>query len=251
MKKRTVLIGLSAVLVFAFSASVAAEEGTPRARPKTYGISQDSIYHVPITDFLPTDSSWITKDDFFPGSLSRVTTNCIGNCLYAIPRLPDGALLTGIEAYFCNTNPNPSLLLGVDLYRALYDGTGIIYLGSGGYSATHNGCGEFVITDLTSLNYQVNYYNNQLFLRTTIDSEDGSQAIAGVNLFYRLQVSPAPPSADFGDVPTSHPYFQFIEALFGSGITAGCGNGDYCPDRPITRGEMAVFLAKALGLQWP
>jgi len=71
------------------------------------------------------------------------------------------------------------------------------------------------------------------------------------NLFYRLQVSPAPPTADFGDVPTNHPYFQFIEALSGSGITAGCGNGDYCPDRPITRGEMAVFLAKALGLQWP
>jgi hypothetical protein len=25
----------------------------------------------------------------------------------------------------------------------------------------------------------------------------------------------------------------------------------FCPERPITRGEMAVFLAKALGLHWP
>ncbi|HEY4229436.1 MAG TPA: S-layer homology domain-containing protein [Thermoanaerobaculia bacterium] len=247
MTRRTAWLGLAGIV--ALSLSARAQDARPR--PKAYGTSQDSIYHVPITDFVPTNSSWITKDDFFPGSLARVTTNCIGSCLYAIPRLPNGALLTGIEAYFCNTDSNPGHILGVDLYRALYDGTGIIYLGSGGYSATHNGCGEFVITDLTPLNYQVNYFNNQLYLQTTIDSEDGSQAIAGVNLFYRLQVSPAPPTADFGDVPTDHPYFQFIEALSGSGITAGCGNGDYCPDRPITRGEMAVFLAKALGLQWP
>lgn len=35
-----------------------------------------------------------------------------------------------------------------------------------------------------------------------------------------------------------------------SGITAGCGTG-YCPDNPVTRGQMAVFLTKALGLYWP
>jgi hypothetical protein len=68
---------------------------------------------------------------------------------------------------------------------------------------------------------------------------------------YRLQVSPAPQFADFNDVPTTHPFFQFIEALYASGITAGCGGGNYCPDSPLTRGQMAVFLAKALGLQWP
>lgn len=247
MKKRTAFLGLAGIVVLSLSAQ--AQDARPR--PKAYGTSQDSIYHVSITDFSPYQSSWTTRDDFFPGTLARVTTNCSGNCMYAIPRLPDGALLTGIEAYFCNSNPDSNRLLGVDLYRALYDGTGSLYLGSGGYSATHNGCGEFVITDLTPLNYQVNYYDNQLFLQTNIQSDDGSQAIAGVNLFYRLQVSPAPPTADFGDVPTDHPYFQFIEALSRSGITAGCGNGDYCPDRAITRGEMAVFVAKALGLQWP
>jgi len=63
-----------------------------------------------------------------------------------------------------------------------------------------------------------------------------------------LGVSPAPPSATFNDVPTSHPFFQFIEALYASGITAGCGGGNYCPDAALTRGQMAVYLAKALGL---
>ena len=67
------------------------------------------------------------------------------------------------------------------------------------------------------------------------------------------QVSPAPGEATFADVPTSHPFFQFIEALSRSGITAGCNPTPamYCPEQPITRGQMAVFLAKALGLQWP
>jgi hypothetical protein len=66
-----------------------------------------------------------------------------------------------------------------------------------------------------------------------------------------LQVSPAPASATFGDVPTGHPFFQFVEALVASGITAGCGGGNYCPEDPVTRGQMAVFLSAALGLHWP
>jgi hypothetical protein len=64
-------------------------------------------------------------------------------------------------------------------------------------------------------------------------------------------VSPAPNTPTFGDVPVDHPFFQFIEALAKSGITGGCGSGNYCPDNPVTRGQMAVFLAKALGLQFP
>jgi hypothetical protein len=35
-----------------------------------------------------------------------------------------------------------------------------------------------------------------------------------------------------------------------SGITAGCGGGNYCPDAPLTRGQMAVFLSKGLGLHF-
>jgi S-layer homology domain len=68
---------------------------------------------------------------------------------------------------------------------------------------------------------------------------------------YVLQVSPAPGSPTFNDVPVSDPAFQYIEALVASGVTAGCGGGNYCPDSPLTRRQMAVFLAKALGLQWP
>jgi hypothetical protein len=250
--KTTVRVLLGLVLAFPVgSARGQAPDPPPLSlsKPKTYGTGQDSISHVPVTAFSPFDGSWETRDYSIPGTIARYTTNCSGNCMYAIPRLPDGALLTGIEAYFCNTDPNPIDYLGININKTIYDGTDIVPI-AGAYSATHSGCGESVFTDLTSLNYTVNPYNNQLFLETTISAADGSQAIAGVNLYYRLQVSPAPPTADFADVPTSHPFFQFVEALYSSGVTAGCGSGNYCPDAPLTRGQMAVFLAKALGLQW-
>ena len=71
-----------------------------------------------------------------------------------------------------------------------------------------------------------------------------------VEIYWRRTVSGPPTTATFADVPSSHPLFQFVEALASSGITGGCGSGNYCPDNPLTRGQMAVFLAKALGLHW-
>ena len=78
----------------------------------------------------------------------------------------------------------------------------------------------------------------------------GSTQIYKATVFYKLQVSPAPGTATFTDVPTSYWAFQYIEALVASGITAGCGGGNFCPTTPVTRDQMAVFLAKALGLHW-
>ncbi|MGH8911375.1 MAG: CapA family protein, partial [Acidimicrobiia bacterium] len=39
-----------------------------------------------------------------------------------------------------------------------------------------------------------------------------------------------------------------IAAIAAAGITNGCGPGRFCPERPVTRGEMAAFLVRALGL---
>jgi mannan endo-1,4-beta-mannosidase len=37
----------------------------------------------------------------------------------------------------------------------------------------------------------------------------------------------------------------YIRALYRVGITSGCTPNDYCPDAPVTRAEMAVFILKA------
>ena len=48
----------------------------------------------------------------------------------------------------------------------------------------------------------------------------------------------------FTDVPVGASYGKWIEELARKGVTSGCGNGDYCPNGPSTRGEMSVFLTK-------
>ena len=60
-----------------------------------------------------------------------------------------------------------------------------------------------------------------------------------------------PPAATgeiFADVPADGFAAAFIEQLVADGITGGCGGGDFCPNQPITRAEMAVFLVAAFNL---
>jgi hypothetical protein len=54
-------------------------------------------------------------------------------------------------------------------------------------------------------------------------------------------------AATFADVPPSHLFFPFVERLYAAGVTGGCATSPlaYCPDSPVTRGQMAVFLLKA------
>jgi hypothetical protein len=51
----------------------------------------------------------------------------------------------------------------------------------------------------------------------------------------------------FSDVPTSSTYHTTTSRLVGAGITGGCGGGKYCPNDPVTRGQMAAFLNRGLG----
>ena len=59
-----------------------------------------------------------------------------------------------------------------------------------------------------------------------------------------------PPAATgiFDDVPPSDPFARWIERLSVEGITAGCGNGNFCPNAPNTRGQMAAFLVRSFDL---
>ena len=55
-------------------------------------------------------------------------------------------------------------------------------------------------------------------------------------------------STGFNDVPTTHWAAAWIKQLAAEGITGGCSGGNYCPDNPVTRAEMAVFLVKMFQL---
>jgi hypothetical protein len=52
----------------------------------------------------------------------------------------------------------------------------------------------------------------------------------------------------FADVPCANGFSKWIEELARRGITAGCGNNNFCPGLAVTRGQMAVFLTVTFGL---
>ena len=64
----------------------------------------------------------------------------------------------------------------------------------------------------------------------------------------KLTASFTPPPCTtpmFGDVPCGNPFAAWINELARRNITAGCGGGNYCPNSPVSRQEMAVFLIRA------
>lgn len=61
----------------------------------------------------------------------------------------------------------------------------------------------------------------------------------------RIRELNATSGPNFADVPTTHPFYTFVETIYRNGLTAGCGAGNFCPSNSVTRGQMAVFLVRA------
>lgn len=63
-------------------------------------------------------------------------------------------------------------------------------------------------------------------------------------LGFRWNVTmPAQPS--FHDVPSDHPFYQYIEAAYAMGIIGGYADGTFKPHNPVTRGQVAKMLVLA------
>jgi hypothetical protein len=53
---------------------------------------------------------------------------------------------------------------------------------------------------------------------------------------------------DFFSDDDGHPFEADINRLAAAGITSGCGADEFCPDGLVSRGQMASFLSRVLGL---
>ena len=182
-----------------------------------------------------------------------------GGAYYAPFRLPDGALITRLCGYFRSEEPSPSqVIVGVLRVRVapgeFTNGVSSRFFVNPNFNF---GYGEFCTAPLVEVfhddldadgNLSIDHVSYRLRAALVPGATVG---FGGVRIFWRRQVGPAPAQPAFGDVPASAPFFQYVEALAASAITGGCGNGNFCPNAPLTRGQMAVFLSKALGLQWP
>ncbi len=246
--KRVAPLGLllAAILGAAALAQPMPAAGALEVRSPAWGTTAESLLNVNAFSFDTTVSAiaW----NIAPGG-ARYATSGSGEWIAGVS-LPTGAIVTGIEIQGCDLSPTGSLqvlFLRQAIVGGLETNETLGFLGTGGTAVP--GCGNFstAITPVTIDNADAGY------LIDFVQGGDlsGSVRFQAVRLRYKLQVSPAPATATFGDVPTTSPQFKFVEALVASGITAGCGGGNYCPNDPITRGQMAVFLASALGMHWP
>lgn len=52
---------------------------------------------------------------------------------------------------------------------------------------------------------------------------------------------------NFLDVPSNDPFYTDIGKLAARGVTVGCGGGNFCPNDPVTREQMAAFILRAKG----
>ena len=232
----------------ALATSRAARGQAPAGGPRDYGTAHPSAVSVPGVAFAPLT----TTTNFGTSTGTQILRTAAGGApfdvsSFAAPlKLPAGALIESLEMNACDTSGGTEPVSG---FLVVTDNLGNVLTTTDTLTTSGSGC-ETPAENLTSKSIVVNpfyYYYLRADITSTLTYTVG---LAGMVLEYKLQVSPAPATATFADVPTSFTYFRTIEALAASGITSGCGGGNFCPNQFVTRGEMSKFLANALGLYW-
>jgi hypothetical protein len=250
------LLAVAVALVHPARAAGQAVDSLPGTPERTLTVQQPdwgtvdrSVLALSAWDFesLPGDEWSITTGGFRYHSGGPLAFASLRSGVF----LPTGALLDFIAAEACdNSSVAP---LQIQLFICDPGAPEVncpFFIASSGVSQTP-GCGNYFL-DLRPENIQINNSAFSYYVGVTSAVLNDTIKFRTVRYYYRLQVSPAPTVATFpNDVPTTHPFFRFVEALARAGITAGCAPNSFCPDQPLTRGQMAVFLAAALGLHFP
>lgn len=224
-------------------------------QPKDFGIQDEGITFIDCTAFFPGVSSV----EYSTSNVERWLSAGVVPLWAPVTGIPDGATLTQVVFYI----RDDSVFNFQGTFSRWWVDSSTGANADADFPVTLTSAGAPGPTVLsTAVNIPIRYrydidgdgtqevVSYRIIINT--NESNGDIAIRGVRLTWRRNVSPAPQTATFDDVPTNHPYFQFIEALAASGITVGCQANPplYCPDRTLTRGEMAVYMAKALGLHW-
>jgi hypothetical protein len=247
------------------SPTATAQAAPERSLPTTYGPLAVSYIEVPAAEFLPGDASFTyTSEGSGVGRRWGTNNGTNGVGFVAGLHLPAGAKPVYVELDFADTNATQTVYgsfvecnfhsTGCTTHPAAGAGPGDClvagYICSGTAFAGGNG---FQSGDLTPDAITVDNFHNSYRLYAATFATDASLAIGGMIVGYVLQVSQPPVTPTFTDVPISDFAYQFIEAFNAAGVTVGCVTSppQFCPDRNVTRREMAVFFAKALGLQFP
>ena len=239
MKVRGVFV-LFVGLLFAAAAG-AQQVVTMGPETPEWGMNDLTYYTCHAFEFVPIDSSTTYTFD----SWTKYITGGFASLVAGV-HLPSGALVEEVHVAACDEDA------GTDFQMRLWECPSnpftdpciaVVVLSGAGLS----GCGW--VGD-PGLGITIANGANTYFLEWNNFEGTGDQRIDHVELRYRLQISEAPAVQTFPDVSPGFWAFQEIEALAASGITQGFPDGTFRPTDPVTRAQMATFLARALGLHW-
>jgi hypothetical protein len=220
-------------------------QSPPSARPESFGTDCCDVLQIPAAAFVPRASNIDWDYEGFGYIAVTLNPNSDKDVFWAPVQLPTGARVRLLELFYYDgdaTNDISATLRGYT--GAITPGlTTIATVSSSGAPGYTNAFSSFV-------DYTVPNGSTQHAVVINIPSATSNLRFKGASVSWQRQISPAPANPTFGDVPTDYPYFRGIEALARSGITGGCGSGNFCPQQFVTRGEMATFLARALGLHF-
>jgi hypothetical protein len=242
---RRIRIALAAGLALAALAALA-----PAARAQSYGLG-DQVTTLGSMEFRPLTNT--TAYTFNPPD-----GYVYGQGDYLAPlRLPDGAEIFQLCVYANVPNDVSFVSTYLTAWRLAPAGVSGARFDIPGTQALHN----LPIGNADVCSEPFSYIFHDTF---DVDGDQspehifhginavvvGDSGLGGMRVYWRRRVRVGPGTPTFNDVPVLDAGYRYIEALVSSGVTAGCGNGNYCPDAPITRRQMAVFLAKALGMHF-
>jgi len=238
---------LSASRMVALSPSAPQPLLASRVVPEEFGIAEETVTVISAASFTAISDAGIldVRTPIDLRTFGRFCADCGDNGVeyFATLTVPAGAVIDFIGV---NSQTDEDGLLDVQLFERNRHGhvAGLVGFSVPGHAWDTDYDGPLGIEIPNNVDHHYVLLVDQL-------PSPRPQFFGAIEVWWHRRVSDAPAVATFGDVPTSHPFFQFIEALAASGITGGCGGGNFCPDDPMTRGQMAVFLAKALGLNFP
>jgi len=213
--------------------------------PDTYGTVDWIQLNLGAVGFVPLDDG--TWSSTFDGKVYRNGGSNSAACHNVV--LPTGALVNGITVYLYDNSATGWMQVQFFELNWMADTATNLFEYATVAAETPGWVKDF--DPLTAGDHTINNgrrgYRVCAFQWTDASADLGHY---GISIWYHLQISPAPAVATFPDVAPGYWAFQAIESLADSGITTGFPDGTFKPTNPVTRAQMATFLARALGLHW-
>jgi len=182
--------------------------------------------------------------DVPPGAFARAEIGAVFNA-----RVTAGC---GLHAY-CPTSPVTRAQMAVFLLKASL-GSGYTPPPATGTIFSDVASGDFAaawIEDLYNRGITGGCATNPLRYCPDASVTRAQMAVFLLKAEHGASYTPPACTGQFGDVPCPSLFADWIEQLASEGVTAGCGGGNYCPNAPQTRAQMAVFLTRTFNLPIP